>query len=82
MAGGDGVPDMVMSKHTPALFPAAATEHDALSDDMTATAAHYSGQPFGLLKDVMLSVLPFKAGSMFVLSRPVKNNAEDRYTDM
>lgn len=80
MAGGDGVPTMVMSKQTPIVFLAAAPEHDALSDDMTATAAHYSGQPFGLLKDVMLSVLPFKAGSMYNLSRPLKNNAEGHYT--
>ncbi len=62
----------------PHLFP----QHDALSDDMSAAAAHYSGQPFGLFKDVMLSVLPFKAWSMCNLSRPLKNNAEDDYADM
>lgn len=54
-------------------------EHDALSDDTTATAAHYSGQPFGLLKDVLLSVLLFKAWSVYNLSRPLENNAEDHY---
>lgn len=37
---------------------------------------------FGLLKDVMLSVLPFKAGSMYNLSGPLGNNAEDHYTYM
>lgn len=78
MARGDGVPGMVMSKQTPHLI----SQHNALSDDMTATAAHYSGQPFGLLKDVTLSALPFKAWSTFNLSRPLKNNAEDHYTDM
>lgn len=61
MAAGDGVAAMVMSKQTPIIFLTAAPEHNALSDDMTATAAHYCGQPFGLLKDVMLSELPFKA---------------------
>lgn len=54
-----------------------------LSDDTTATAAHYSGQPFGLLKDVMLSGLPFKAGFIYYLSRlcKKKNNAEDHCGD-
>lgn len=65
MARGDGVSTMVMSKQTPVVFLAAAPEHDTLSDDTTATAAHYSGQPFGLLKDMLLSVLPFKAESMY-----------------
>lgn len=72
-AAGDGVPAAVMSKQTPIIFLAVAPEYNALSDDMTATAAHYSGQPLGLLKDVMLSVLPFKAGG--------KNNAVEHYTD-
>lgn len=78
MAGGGGVPATVMSKQNPHLAP----RHNALSDDMTATAAHYSGQPFGLLKDVVMSVLPFKARSMYDLSRPPKNNVGDHYTDM
>lgn len=62
--------------------PSYHSPHNALSDDTTATAAHYSGQPFGLLKDVMLSVLPLKAESMYDLSRPLKNNAEDHYAEM
>lgn len=66
-AAGDGVPAAVMSKQTPIIFLAVAPEYNALSDDMTATAAHYSGQPLGLLKDVMLSVLPFKAGGKTML---------------
>lgn len=37
------------------------SQHSLLSGDTTATAAHYSGQPFSLLKDVTLSELPFKA---------------------
>ncbi|KAG7509289.1 hypothetical protein JOB18_040096 [Solea senegalensis] len=81
MARGDELSTMVMSKQTPIIFLAAAPEHDALSDDTNATAAHYSGQPFGLLKDVLLSVLPFKAWAMYNLSRPVENNAEDHYTE-
>lgn len=62
--------------------PQLIAQRNTLSDDMPATAAHYSGQPFGSLKDVMLSVLPFKAGPMYDLSRPLKNNAEDHYSDM
>lgn len=82
MATGNGVTTIVMSKQTPIIFLAAAPEYNALSDDMTGTAAHYSGQPFGLLKDVMLSVMPFNAGFMSNLSRPLKNNAGDHYTNI
>lgn len=35
-----------------------------------------------LQKNVMLSELPFKATSMYSLSRPLKNNAQDHRTDM
>lgn len=81
-AAGYGILAMVMSKQTPIIFLSAAPEYISLSDDMTATAAHYSGQPFGLLKYVMLSVLPFKPGFMYDLSRPLKNNTEDHCKDM
>lgn len=65
----------------PVVSFAAAPEYNSLSDDKTATAAHYSGQPFGLLKDVTLSVFPFKAGFTYSLSRPRGNNAGDHYED-
>lgn len=74
--GGGGVPGMVMSN--PNLIP----PRIVLSNDTTAAATHYSAQPFGLLKDVMLSGLAFKAWSMYRLSRPLRNNAQVNYTDI
>lgn len=45
-------------------------------------SSHYFGPCYGLLKDVRLSALPFKAWSMHSLSRSQKNNAGHHYADI
>lgn len=72
MAGGGSVPCHSHVQTNPRLIP----QHNVLSKDITAATTHNSGQTFGLLKDVMLSELAFKAWSMHRLSRPLRNEAQ------
>ncbi|KAI3364513.1 hypothetical protein L3Q82_011300 [Scortum barcoo] len=72
MARGDGVPATVMSKQTPHLI----SQHNALLDDMTATAAHYSGQAFDSAVD-----MPDKLSSEDYFSLCVSDSSAEAQAD-